>query len=672
MPEPLLRPVLLLAAAALLPSCGSAAGEEKPEARLFEGKGGPQLRRFSSEAAFGRYVDEALKGMQARQGTVMYDMAPSSVEHAPAPPGIEAAAQQQTANPEITNNQTVGVDEGGIVKQIGRFLVVLQDGRLFTIDTGRSAGAPLRLAGRIDVYRSPQTAADWYDEILVLGDRILVTAYNYKESASEITVIRMAPDGQMRREGRFLLNSNDYYSTDNYATRLVGDQLVFYAPVEIASLAAGTDGAAAFNLPRLRRADGDGEAGKGEALVQATDIYTPAGKIEYPVLHTLAVCPLKQGLDCKTTAFVGPSMRELYVSPEAAFLWIGAADGHPWSIDYGNRRRKGCAAGQEWVDPVEEAAMLYRLPLDGGKVGAVAVDGVPANQFAFNSRDGRFRALLSRGGAGCRPSGEASRLVLLDMPVSGFGTRMRHVAAGAYRPLPRADGEQIENRFIGDWLVYGARAAWGSDGPEAGLAPRRSNVFAVPLNAPGEASRLQIPHDTLRLERAGNDAVATGYRGQEGLSVSYLSLAGGTPRVTSTVVLAGRFESEGRSHAFGAWTGADGSGAIGLPTAGPRRSERGWSDSESSDLSFIAIGPDKSLSKAGELRMKKANAHSGYSCVASCVDWYGNSRAIFTGGRIFALMGTELVEGRLSAGRIGELGRLDLTAPGAGRGAREL
>jgi hypothetical protein len=61
--------------------------------------------------------------------------------------------------------------------------------------------------------------------------------------------------------------------------------------------------------------------------------------------------------------------------------------------------------------------------------------------------------------------------------------------------------------------------------------------------------------------------------------------------------------------------------------------------------------------------VKKAKAASGYSCAVSCVDWYGNSRAIFTGGRIFALMGTELVEGRLSSGRIGELGRLDLTAP---------
>jgi hypothetical protein len=45
----------------------------------------------------------------------------------------------------------------------------------------------------------------------------------------------------------------------------------------------------------------------------------------------------------------------------------------------------------------------------------------------------------------------------------------------------------------------------------------------------------------------------------------------------------------------------------------------------------------------------------------SCIDWYGNSRPIFTGGRIFALLGTELVEGRIERGRIAELARLDLT-----------
>jgi len=39
-------------------------------------------------------------------------------------------------------------------------------------------------------------------------------------------------------------------------------------------------------------------------------------------------------------------------------------------------------------------------------------------------------------------------------------------------------------------------------------------------------------------------------------------------------------------------------------------------------------------------------------CQASCVDWYGNSRPIFVGSRTFALMGYELVEGRVDAGHV--------------------
>jgi hypothetical protein len=41
----------------------------------------------------------------------------------------------------------------------------------------------------------------------------------------------------------------------------------------------------------------------------------------------------------------------------------------------------------------------------------------------------------------------------------------------------------------------------------------------------------------------------------------------------------------------------------------------------------------------------------------------GNSRPIFTDGRIFALSGTEIIEGRVAGGRIEEIDRVNLTAP---------
>jgi hypothetical protein len=46
------------------------------------------------------------------------------------------------------------------------------------------------------------------------------------------------------------------------------------------------------------------------------------------------------------------------------------------------------------------------------------------------------------------------------------------------------------------------------------------------------------------------------------------------------------------------------------------------------------------------------------ACKASCVDWYGNARPIFLRGRVFALLGYELVEGSMQDTRITERRRV--------------
>ncbi len=46
-------------------------------------------------------------------------------------------------------------------------------------------------------------------------------------------------------------------------------------------------------------------------------------------------------------------------------------------------------------------------------------------------------------------------------------------------------------------------------------------------------------------------------------------------------------------------------------------------------------------------------------CQASCVDWYGNSRPIFIRGRVFGLLGYELVEGRARGNNIVERQRVN-------------
>jgi hypothetical protein len=61
--------------------------------------------------------------------------------------------------------------------------------------------------------------------------------------------------------------------------------------------------------------------------------------------------------------------------------------------------------------------------------------------------------------------------------------------------------------------------------------------------------------------------------------------------------------------------------------------------------------------EVGELGAQPEKAINDH-CRASCVDWYGNARPLFLRGRVFALLGYEIVEGKLDDGRMKELRRV--------------
>ncbi len=89
-----------------------------------------------------------------------------------------------TAEAGITNVQHAGVDEGGIVKISGRYLVVLRRGRLFTIDID---GDSLRPVAAVDAFGPDVDPEDaWYDEMLVSGRSVVVVGYSYKRGGTEL------------------------------------------------------------------------------------------------------------------------------------------------------------------------------------------------------------------------------------------------------------------------------------------------------------------------------------------------------------------------------------------------------------------------------------------------------------------------------------------------------
>ena len=92
--------------------------------------------------------------------------------------------------------------------------------------------------------------------------------------------------------------------------------------------------------------------------------------------------------------------------------------------------------------------------------------------------------------------------------------------------------------------------------------------------------------------------------------------------------------------------------------------------SSSADMLFLRR-EERRLSPLGALPSRSDQAVDD-ACVASCADWYGNARPIFLRGRVFALLGYELVEGRVEGGAIREVGRVDFApAPPAKTGTKE-
>src|SRR5688572_16513720 len=236
---------LIALAAALIPLAAGAS--ESPAPRK-------TLKPFASEqelaALFDRWAEEHKRSRAERQ---MLGAAKSQA--APAAVAAEASADS------VTNVQHAGVDEGGIVKLHGDYLVVLRRGRLFTVSLSTS-----RTSSVVDAFGpgiEPRGA--WYDEMLISGDTIAVIGYSYARGGTEIGLFNISPSGGLSYKATYHLRSNDYYSSRNYASRLIGSKLVFYSPLYLNPYRGNPYDA----LPAMR------QWGKGEfkRIAPATRIY---------------------------------------------------------------------------------------------------------------------------------------------------------------------------------------------------------------------------------------------------------------------------------------------------------------------------------------------------------------------------------------------------------------
>jgi hypothetical protein len=645
-------PLMLAAALALFSLAAPAPGFAQSPAAS-RPRGG--LTAFRSDSELRAYLRRLKRQEEQAVPEPVYAPMPApEAPPPPPPPSAGAPTQGYAASPaadkinvvaqgtvSITNNQEANVDEGDIVKVRGDTLVILRRGRLFTVSL---AGGLMRPIDSIDAFPPGVSGqGDWYDEMLISGDRVIVVGYSYARGGTEINRFRLDAAGRLRFEDAWHLKSNDYYSSRNYASRLIGNRLIFYTPLDL-----DWEDDPFEILPGVRRWQGGegAEKRKFQRIARARQIFiAPAMRNSrdavVDTLHSVTSCDLTAAdLGCSATAVLGPESRTFYVSAQGVYLWVTDA----WDND-------------------RPESYLYRLPFGRERPSATAARGVPIDQFSFREdpAEGILNVLVRSDGGGDamfapEVSGGGAGVALLRVRFSDFGDASRQVPRARYRFLPSLPGWSFHNRFAGDYVLYGA----------SGEAARRANLVAARLRD-GKVTELDLPHSVDRIELLGRDAMVIGGT-TRGIGFSTVELDGAAPDLGDRYVHPDSAEGESRSHAFffspDAGSPGGASGTVGLPVA--KRADPALARFFGSSAAMVYLRrEDRRLAPAGELEARTEGLVDD-DCKASCVDWYGNARPIFWGGRTFALLGYELVEGALGQGRIREVGRISFAprAPG--------
>jgi hypothetical protein len=293
----------------LWPRAIDAAAPAEISAQLDRAAPGRGLASFNSDEELRAFLRRATERRRSRSDGLNQE----GMTAAPPPVVAQAAPQAVTvtgsraAPPASPTTQEAGVDEGGIVKTWRDKLVILRRGRLFTVSL---AGGGMRPVDSIDAFPPGVSGrGDWYDEMLVSGDRVVVIGYSYARGGTEVNRFRISGDGRLRFEDAYHLRSNDYYSSRNYASRLIGNRLVYYTPLYL----GGRRGADPLEaLPAMRRWGRDGARAAFRRIADARRVFiTPRLRDEedpdLSAMHSVISCDLTAPeLDCDATAVIGP------------------------------------------------------------------------------------------------------------------------------------------------------------------------------------------------------------------------------------------------------------------------------------------------------------------------------------------------------------------------------
>lgn len=546
----------------------------------------------------------------------------------PASPEDVRVPVYQDASPEVVAPSIVG--------RSGRFVVILRRGRLFTV---RMRARSLELADAVRAFR--QGADPQFYSMLVRGDRIVVL-WAGARSETEIALFRIDPHGRLRFNGEYewataFASQNSW----NYV-RLVGDRLVFYyamrtgwwvsTPLDVA--------------PVLRRRQ-DADTSRFDTLIVPKRLFRPQwawGPTDSYTLHVAATCDLaRPRFECRATVVIAPPLAMHNISRTA--VYVLTAD--PSRADTSRRSSMMDSAG----------SLLIRIPLDGSAPGAIGVAGTPMDLSTFLERDRRVHLVVRANWTGptyWAPAGVPRSTALLTVPITDFRDGSASAPYWRYRPLPTGVGE------IG-WTIFAAgKSVYVAAAPVVPEIPGTVDaVYVAPLNG-GEVTRVPMPSGAWQIAPMGRGA-ATIYANGKTFDVTGIRVDSAPRAVQRFSILTDREHAPWTEGSAYIPLSAD-SGILGVYVVGTGVFSRSKL-TEGPGAILLLLNDGRRLLPLGTLTAAP-DPPITKDCEAACMSSHPRMRLFAVDGRIFAMLGYDLIEIRVRHGKLQELRRVRFTLRG--------
>lgn len=593
---------VLFRPAAFVPALASvlAACAHVPETAAGPGRPQAGLRAFASHVEMAAYHRELVAAILSKPplGT-----AQTQAGYPPPPPG-DSAPTPEPPRPRIYGDPQL--------RAHGDHLVLLRNGRLTTVPVAGGALEPVTtreaLGGGVDADEMFYYGLEDADEgVRVLAARTLGGITEHHEAR-----YRIGADGTLEHRGGPVLRSVGGLYAGAHVTRRIGDRVVFYEHIDIPLRDADPTAA----LPMLRGADG-GFA----TTVDPRRVYRSVHPMSWgsnPRLHVVTVCgPAGAEPACATTALYAPTPQVMHVSANAVYLLTGYWD----------------------------AGVLYRMPLDGSAPSALQISGSTFSPHDFReSADGYLGVHLLHGGWTKEARSQLPTPTLLRVPLSAFGDGRRAPGPRHYRPLARLGGFYY-SRFTDAWLVYGNRPSSDymvqsglipeTERERLGIGMLRWADTTAPAWHPTRASAQAFAP-------AGDGGVLALVGGGDSLTLAYLPLRPSARLLAMAAPAVEHWQGEMR----GIVPLPDNTAESGLlaVTTGIRPTPYSW---RSTGVAFIRYD-SAGIRQVGALSLSGEPA--------------GDREVVplFTHGRIFVLLGGELVEVAAEGDGIREIRRIPL------------